>query len=343
MTAITVLMAVHNGERFLAETLASVAAQTFTDYEFLIVDDASSDGSAAMLAAAAEADPRIRIITNAPNIGLTKSLNLALAEAKGEFIARIDADDVCLPHRLEVQVGVMRNYPQYSGVTSGFEMIDAAGRILGKTAEALDEWQVEWLLGWNPPAPHPTFFFKRCPDGATPIFYDERFRTAQDFDLWSRLVKVGPTLRMPDVLIQYRRHEGAITHAKRHEQAQNCAEIGRANLAARLPADVVTKLEPLISLFSYNAKADARTIQAAVEGADAMTAEDCKGAHRSWVRRMTAGLLADAVLSRGGGLSSPKAIAAFVWYARRHLPYLVRAALSDPGTALKSLRNRKRA
>lgn len=344
MPAISVLMAVHNGEQFLAETLASVAAQTFAEYEFVIVDDASSDGSAAMLAEAARADQRIRVLTNDTNIGLTRSLNRGLGEANGEYIARIDADDVCLPQRLAVQLAYMRDHSEYAGITSGYEMIDAEGRLLSRVSEPLNNLQVRWLLGWNPPAPHPTYFFKRCPEDDWPILYDERYRTAQDFDLWSRLTAHGPTARLPDILIQYRRHDGAITHAKRHEQAQNCAEIGRANLAARLPAAIVAKLEPLLALFSYNAKADPVTIRAAIAGADAMIEHDDiqSGADPDWVRKMTAGLLADAVLSRGGGLSSPKAIATFAWNARWYLPHLARAVLSDPGTALKSLRGRRR-
>ena len=343
MPAITVLMGVHNGEQFLAETLASVAAQTCEDFEFLIVDDASSDRSAQILAEAAANDPRIRILTNESNIGLTKSLNRGLKEAKGEFIARIDADDVCMSERLESQLTFMRENPDHVGVTSGFVMIDAEGREVRRVDEQLDDLQIRWLLGWNPPAPHPTFFFKRCPDGSTPILYDEQYRTAQDFDLWGRLVAFGPTARTSDTFVRYRRHDGAITHAKRYEQAQNCAAIGRANLAARLPADVVTKLEPLVELFAYNAKADAATIKAAVAGADSMLEHDLRaGKHRGWVKQMTAGLLADAVLSRAGGLSSPRAVAEFCWYARAFLPALAGAVLSDPGTALKSLRNRKR-
>ncbi len=345
MPAVTVLMGVHNGEQFLRATLASIAAQTFTDYEFLIVDDASSDGSPAILVDAAGTDPRIRILTNKTNIGLTRSLNRGLDEARGDYIARIDADDVCLPQRLAVQHDFMESHPAEVGVTSGFEMIDGHGRSMRTVTEPLDDWQVRWLLGWNPPAPHPTFFFRRCPDGKAPIRYDEQFRTAQDFDLWGRLATYGPTRRLPQTLIQYRRHEGAITHAKRHEQAQNCAAIGQAHLAARLPIDVATKLEPLVALFSYNAEANPEILRTAVAGADAMILHDGRAAptdaHRRWVKQMTAGLLADAVLSRGGGLSSPTITAAFAWYARGHLLYLARAVASDPGTAIKSLRNRK--
>ena len=344
--AVTVLMGVHNGQRFLAETLASVAAQDFTDYEFVIVDDASSDGTAAMLAEAASGDARIRVFTNEANIGLTRSLNRGLREARGEFIARIDADDTCLPNRLSVQHAHMTAHPQDVGVTANFEMIDAEGRVLSRGSEPLDDWQVRWLLGWNPPAPHPTFFFRRCPDGTTPIFYDETFRTAQDFEFWGRLAAFGETRRLGRCLIQYRRHEGAITHAKRHEQAQNCAAIGRAHLEARLPAEIVAGLEPLMALFSYNAEATPQTIAKAIAGADAMVAHDCASApskaHGRWVKRMTAGLLADAILSRGKGLSSPACIAAFLWHGRAHLLHLARAVLSDPGTAMKSLRNRAR-
>lgn len=349
MPAITVLMGVHNGAQFLAETLESVADQTCKDYEFVIVDDASSDATSQILACAAVDDPRIRVLTNEGNIGLTKSLNRGLGEARGEFVARIDADDVCAPRRLEKQLSYMRKNPACVGVTSGYTMIDALGRELGRTVDPLDDWQIRWLLGWNPPAPHPTYFFKRVPDGNAPIFYDDRFKTAQDFDLWGRLAQIGPTYRLADPLVKYRRHSGAITHSKRYEQAHNCAEIGRRNLTVRLPQDIIEKLEPLIEMFAYNTKANGETVKAAVAGANAMLAHDLPqagahgGAHGRWVKRMTAGLLADAILSRGAGLSSLKSVAAFAWYGRRHLLPLMGAVLSDPGTAIKSLRNRKRA
>ncbi|MEP3420325.1 MAG: glycosyltransferase [Erythrobacter sp.] len=347
MPAITVLMGVHNGAQFLAETMASVAHQSFTDYEFLIVDDASSDASPTILAEAATKDPRIRVVTNTENIGLTRSLNRGLKEARGAYIARIDADDVCLPDRLAVQHAHMEKHADHVGVTSGFEMIDADGHRVRTVDQPLDDWQVRWTLGWNPPAPHPTFMFRRCPDGREPIFYDETYRTAQDFDLWGRLSAFGKTSRLSDVLIQYRRHDRAITHAKRHEQAQNCAAIGSGHSSARLPAEISEKLEPLMALFSYNAKADPEAIRTAIAGTDAMVAYDTATApsaqHRRWVRQMTAGLLADAILSRAGGLSSPASIAAFVWHGRAHLLHLASAVLGDPGTALKSLRNRKSA
>lgn len=346
MVPITVLMAVHNGEQFLRETLASIAAQSLADYEFVIIDDASSDASSAILAQAAARDARLRIHRNPQNIGLTRSLNVGLGLARGEYIARIDADDTCTPDRLGAQHAFMTAHPDYAGVTCGFEMIDGAGKRVRLVQDALDDWQVRWLSGWNPPAPHPTYFFRRLAPDGTPNLYDEAFRTAQDFDLWSRLGAQGPTCVLPDVLVHYRRHDGSITKVKRHEQAQNCAAIGQRNLARQLPDNLLAAVQPLVEMFAYRLPATCSAIRAAVAGGDALLAHDLplapSPAHRRWLQRTVAGLLADAVLSRGGALSSPAATAWFVWAARGHLPALARAVLSDPEMALKSLRSRRR-
>ncbi len=341
--AITVLMAVHNGAAFLRETLESVSTQSFTDYEFLIVDDASQDTTPAILAEAAAGDPRIKIHRNAENVGLTKSLNLGLQRAAGRYIARIDADDVCLPQRLGKQFEFLERHPGYTAVACGYQVIDGTGRCLQTQDSGLDDWQVRWLGGFNPPAPHPTYFFRRTAEDGSLVLYDEAFRTAQDFDLWSRLAQSGKTCVLPEVLIRYRRHAGAITVTKRKEQAANCARTGRVNLARRLPRDVLVQLEPLLQLFAYQATADRRTIAAAVAGCDAMLAQDLPAApsavHRRWLRRMTAGLLADAVLSRAGGLKRFSSMLAFAYHARAYLPALAHAVVLQPGLALKSLRN----
>jgi glycosyltransferase involved in cell wall biosynthesis len=341
MVAITVLMSVHNGEAFLRETLDSVAGQTFTDYEFVIVDDFSTDASGAILARAASGDARIRLHRNGRNLGLTRSLNIGLRLARGDYVARIDADDTCLPQRLAVQHAFMAAHHDYVGVTCGFEMIDGEGRRIRRVDHPLDDWQVRWLAGWNPPAPHPTFFFRRLAPDGTPHLYDEEFRTAQDFDLWSRLGAHGQSCVLPQVLVHYRRHDGSITKVKRREQAQNCSAIGRRNLAARLPSGVLAAVDPLVEMFAYRLPAGLAAIKAAVAAGDALLANDLplapSAAHRRWLRRMVAGLLAEAVLARAGGLGSPLR---FCWAARRHLPWLAAAVLADPGLALKSLRAR---
>lgn len=340
---ISVVMAVYNGEHFLPETLQSVLKQSHAGFEFLIVDDASDDMTPDLLAQAAATDGRIRLIRNERNLGLTVSLNVGLRAASGKYIARIDADDVCLPDRLAQQLAFMEANPDHSAVACGHHVIDASGLTMRTVSGGLDDWQIRWLGGFNPPAPHPTYFFRRsCYDGSTNL-YDEAFRTAQDFELWSRLALQGKTQVLPDVLVKYRRHANAITVLKRREQATSCAIIGRSNLGRRLPADIVSQLEPLISLFSYQSEADRSTIIAAVTGCDAMLAHDLGSAptarHRRWVRRMTAGLLAETILSRAGGLRSISKTLMFLFYARRYLPGLFGAVTSDPMMALKSLKN----
>ncbi|MEO1474188.1 MAG: glycosyltransferase, partial [Pseudomonadota bacterium] len=288
---ISVVMAVYNGEDFLSETLQSVLKQSYTGFEFLIVDDASDDMTSDLLARAAATDGRIRVIRNERNLGLTASLNVGLRAASGTYIARIDADDVCLPDRLAQQLAFMEANPDHSAVACGHHVIDASGRTMRTVSGGLDDWQIGWLGGFNPPAPHPTYFFRRSRNDGSTILYDEAFRTAQDFELWSRLAQQGKTRVLPDVLVKYRRHANAITVRKRREQAANCAFIGRSNLRRRLPASIVAQLEPLISLFSYQSQVDRSTMIAAVAGCDAMLAHDLGSAptagHRRWVRRMT--------------------------------------------------------
>lgn len=341
MTSISVVMSVHNGLPFLQDCLSSLEKQTMRDFELIAVDDASTDGSLQVLRRLAEKDNRIRLIENKKNFGLTRSLNKALQVASGKYIARIDADDVCHPERFEKQFRFLEDNPQFSACGSGYRMIDGAGKTLRKAQRGLNDWQIRWLLGFNPPAPHPTCFFRRVDPSGNAIRYNEEFSTAQDYDLWSRLSTFGKTCVIPEMLIDYRRHDSAITVAKRDQQATNCAKIGRVNLEGRYPEDVLSEMTTFVEFFAYKVQADPRSIAAAVHGADAMLQfekTNC-GENFNWLRRMTAGLLAEGILSRGRGLSHPLSLLAFVFYARGHLPWLVAEVAREPGLAIKSLRS----
>lgn len=335
-------MAVHNGAAFLQQTLDSVAAQDCREIEFIIVDDASTDATPSILARAAAADRHIFLVQNVDNLGLTRSLNIGLGRARGKYIARIDADDICRPGRLSRQLQFLETHRDYVGIGCGYRVIDGRGRAVRTVKGGLDDWQVRWLSGFNPCAPHSAFFFRRIAADGTAFYYDEAFQTAQDFELWSRISKHGPTAVLPEVLIDYRRHAGVITVRRRQEQAANALTIGTRNLARRLPAEIVTGLQPVLKLFAYQAKADARTISAAVSGCDAMLAYDLPRAptamHQRWIRYVTAGLLADAILSRASALKGLAGTAAFAFHARAHLPALAMAVAADPMMAIKSLR-----
>src|SRR4051812_26679567 len=120
---VSVLMAVYNGEQYLREAVNSILSQTFKDFEFIIIDDGSTDRSPELLASYARADSRVKLISR-PNKGLTKSLNEGLHAARGEFVARMDGDDISLPERFERQVSYLREHPEVVLVGSRVEFID---------------------------------------------------------------------------------------------------------------------------------------------------------------------------------------------------------------------------
>ena len=126
---VTVLMTVYNGAAYVRSAVDSVLAQTYADFELLVIDDASTDGSGDVVRAVGDA--RIRVVPNAANLGLTTSLNTGLALARGELVARHDADDLSRPERLATQVALLDTRPEVSLVGSWYQKIDPAGESLG--------------------------------------------------------------------------------------------------------------------------------------------------------------------------------------------------------------------
>src|SRR5690606_37374672 len=129
MPRVTVLLAVHNGERYIQEAIDSILAQTFGDFELLIVNDGSTDATRDLVLS--YSDDRIRLVDNDHNIGLPKSLNRGLRLAKGRYIARLDADDISEPDRLAAQVSFLQANPDVAMVGSWYRKIDGEGNTLG--------------------------------------------------------------------------------------------------------------------------------------------------------------------------------------------------------------------
>jgi len=232
---VSVVMAVHNDAQYVRAAIASILLQSLHDFEFIIVDDGSTDRSAAILEGYAREDSRIRLLTNARNVGLTRSLNIGLDAVRGSFVARMDADDIALPGRLATQVGVFRRLPDIVLCGTNTIRIDAAGKRL-----AVGEWPEDrGILGWyalfRPAVAHPTAMYPASlvSEG---VRYDERLRTAQDYELWSRLLQHGDATVVQEPLLLCRLHRQSITGARRAEQADTAAEICRANLLRRFPA-----------------------------------------------------------------------------------------------------------
>jgi len=214
MPTVSVLMPVYNQRRYVVEAVESILAQDFTDFEFVIVDDGSTDGSRAILERLAAADGRIRLFCR-PNRGIVPTLNEALAVSRGEYLARMDSDDVALPQRLGRQVDFLRADPEVVAAGSWVLWTDPAGNALREyrpetTHEAIDRVHLE---GRTQSICHPSVMIRaeamRRVGG-----YRESFTAAQDFDLWLRLAEVGRLANVPEVLLRYRKHPASIAHTR---------------------------------------------------------------------------------------------------------------------------------
>ena len=234
---ISVLMAVHNSMEFLKGAVESILNQNYTDFEFIIIDDGSSDGSGEWLEAKAKEDQRIHLVRQA-NIGLTKSLNRGLALARGEFIARMDSDDVCLSNRLETQLAFLRRNFDVVACGSNVEMIDSDGDLIGvyHVPQTHEDIEAHFWSGGLAALVHPSAMIRR--DALVKISgYNERFPKCQDYDLWFRLAEIGRLVNLPQVLIQWRQHASSISYRAPDEQFRIAQEV-YYNAARRRGLDV---------------------------------------------------------------------------------------------------------
>jgi glycosyltransferase involved in cell wall biosynthesis len=224
---VSVVLPVWNAERYLAGAIESVLAQTFTDFELLIVDDGSTDGSAALIRR--YRDRRIRRIENEKNLGVTRSLNLGLELARGRYVARMDADDLCAPERLERQVAFLDAHPGVALVASRARWVDALGAEIGVIDTPADGETLRRRLRRGNWIVHGTVMMRaeavRALGG-----YNESMERAEDYDLWLRLSERHQIAALPALLYTWRDHGGSVS--RRHlEQQSQIAE--RAQLAAR--------------------------------------------------------------------------------------------------------------
>jgi glycosyltransferase involved in cell wall biosynthesis len=234
---VTVLMAARDGLPWLREAIESVLTQTYGDLELLLVDDASTDGSAA--AAEAYGDPRIRVLRNAHNLGQVPSLNLGLREARGEYVARLDADDVCLPERLERQVAVLDADPSVALVGTWLDVVDERGRLWGKLRGQVHDFPefVSAILADRYPWGHPSIMFRR--DVVLELGgYDETLAPSEDKDLYRRLALARHGARSVDApLVRYRRHERQLSREQAEVQLRHDWESQERFLAQLVGSD----------------------------------------------------------------------------------------------------------
>ena len=226
MSRVSVIMSVYKEPvEWLRQSIDSILTQTFPDFEFIIVNDCPErEDHVRILNEYQQQESRIVIITNDKNIGLTQSLNKALSLAKGEYIARMDADDISMPERFGKQVAYLDNHADICAVGTWIVNIDEKGKLLpGIVRYDADPRWVKAQMLQNSQLCHPSAMFRRMVKNHV-AQYDETLRYAQDYALWVSLLPYGEIANIPEVLLQYRTSNKQITSNNKAEQ-QACAAI----------------------------------------------------------------------------------------------------------------------
>jgi len=241
VSKVSVVMGVYNAHRFVAATVRSILTQTFADFEFVIVDDGSTDGSLAVLRELASHDSRIKVISR-PNTGIVGAANDGIAASRGQYIARHDADDISHPQRLQKQVAFLDANPDVVAVGAQMEVTDPYLSPLEETQFPLDHEGIEHDLlrgsGWT--LPQPAAMMRRSAV-ARVGGYRQQCNHSEDLDLFLRLATVGRLANLPEVLVQWRRHLGSTNHANADQQRQNKQRIVAEAMQSRglpVPADL---------------------------------------------------------------------------------------------------------
>jgi glycosyltransferase involved in cell wall biosynthesis len=231
--SISVVMAVYNNMPFLQLAVESILRQTYRDFEFIIIDDGSTDGGGEVLEEMAHRDSRIQL-KRRENRGLTKSLNEGCALARGEFIARMDGDDVSYANRFELQIQEMTRKPEIVALGAQVRYVNESNSPLFIRHVPLVHEDIEkcHLSTWGGVVIHPVAIFRRKAFEAVGG-YDEFFECAQDYDLWFRIGRVGVLANMPNLLLDYRRHNRAVGSKSKDKQANAVKIIRERELLQR--------------------------------------------------------------------------------------------------------------
>lgn len=244
MISISVIMSVYKEPlEWLRQSIDSILHQTFSDFEFIVIcDNPDYSGGLELLKAYSEKDPRVVLLINEKNVGLTKSLNKGLRIAKGKYIARMDADDISDLHRLQIQYDFMEENPDIAVCGTGRNIlnVDKQSRKTYNSYSKSDDIMSVFVL--RSAFTHPTVMFRRSivDEGFS---YDESFICAQDYDLWERLLEYGYSFANIDMpLLNYRMSDNQVSKNKKDIQVTNAKRV-RNNFLSSL--GIILKEEEL--------------------------------------------------------------------------------------------------
>ena len=232
---VSVITSVYNCDKYVKDMIDSIIGQSFNDWELIIIDDASTDKTWDIITS--YEDERIIKIKNAYNMGLTVNLNKAWDLAKGEYIARIDGDDIAYSGRLSKQVNYMETHPKTVILGGGMKVF---GNVCYLNSHVASPKENLVRLVFNSVISHPTMMIRKRILDKKGIRYNENLRYAQDYELSFRASKVGDIVSLPECVIKYRVHDGQISKAKEIEQ-KKCADFIRNEVLNDLGVDLTEK------------------------------------------------------------------------------------------------------
>lgn len=227
---ITVLMPVYNGEKYISEAIDSILNQTFSDFEFLIIDDGSTDNSCEIIKS--YKDKRIYLVKNETNLQIVKTLNKGINLANGEYIIRMDADDISLPYRFEKQIQFMESHTD----------IDICGSWVETFYDKQSIWEtpekdedIKAYLFFNSAIIHPSVIIRKKSIIKHALYYRDEYNKSEDYDLWERSSKYLKYANIPEVLLKYRVEIKKNQNEYKKVQKRNTIQIRNRQLLELIP------------------------------------------------------------------------------------------------------------
>lgn len=251
---VSVLMPVYNGERFLCESIESIRTQTFTDFELLIVNDGSTDRSVEIIEN--YRDPRIRLLLNEKNMGLVSTLNKGIKSARGEYIARMDCDDISMPERFRKQVEFMDDHPEVGVCGSWIKTFSDRDESNIIIKYPIESEEIRCRLFYNAAVAHPAVMLRKKLFIDNNLFY--AFTYSEDYDLWVRAIYHMQFANIPEILLHYRRSQTQVSRIHNEGYRKNASVI-RERLLNELgiyPSDEEKDIHESIMAYNFQATRD---------------------------------------------------------------------------------------
>ncbi|MCL1955862.1 MAG: glycosyltransferase [Fibromonadales bacterium] len=247
---VSVIMPVRNCKRFVANAVNSILSQTYANFEFIIINDGSTDETPQILEG--YNDSRIQIIKNSKNLGISESLNLGISHSKGELIARMDADDFSLPGRLEAQVKFMQEHPEVGVLGTQISIMNFTGKIMDISNYPAKSEDILYFFPVGCPVAHPTVMVRKNILAEYP--YSTTALYGEDYELWSRLIHVTKFANLEKIFLNYRVWKGQVSSAKKNLQHLNSLKISSDFLKNLGVAEPIQRKAEILYLSSIKPK-----------------------------------------------------------------------------------------